>query len=81
MKATVQQQTNTKIRFCPSTVEHPFDTNFAPSQPGSDWARLVNSEDEEYALILCAYSDHEFLVWLPSRGETVLANDLLCRAA
>lgn len=79
MKATAQ--TTTHIRFCPITVEHPFDTNYAPAQPGSDWAKYLDSEEEEYALVLCAYSDQESLVWLPSRGETVLPNELLCRVA
>jgi hypothetical protein len=81
MKATAQPQTNTHIHFCPVTVEHPFDTNFAPAQPGSDWAKLINSEDEEYALVLCAYSEQESLVWLPSCGEAVIPNESLCRVA
>ena len=77
--STMSKQTG--LRFPPKTVEHPFDTDFLPAQPDSDWAKLAHVEDEEYALLLCTYSDEEWLVWLPSRGETVLNNNQLCFAA
>ncbi|OKH19525.1 hypothetical protein [[Limnothrix rosea] IAM M-220] len=75
-------QTTSKadFRFCSDTVEHPFDTTFIPAQPNSDWVKLTDTE-EEYALLLCPYSDTEWLVWLPSHGEAVLHRDQMCRAA
>ncbi len=76
-------QTTSKLgfRFCSDIVEHPFDTKFIPAQPDSDWVKRADTEEEEYALLLCPYSDTEWLVWLPSQGEAVLHRDQMCRAA
>ncbi|MGB2926004.1 MAG: hypothetical protein WBB82_11940 [Limnothrix sp.] len=78
---TQTSATKATLQFCPTIVDHPFDTKFIPAQPDSDWARLTNADEEEYALLLCPYSETEWLVWLPSRGEAVLHRDELCRAA
>ncbi|MFN9173148.1 MAG: hypothetical protein ACK58N_01155 [Synechocystis sp.] len=67
-----------QIRYCSITVDHPFDPVFAPTQSQSGWAKLVNSDEEEYALLLCPHSAQEWLVWLPSQGETILSVDELC---
>lgn len=69
------------FRFCPDTVEHPFDTKFIPAQPDSDWVKRTDTDEEEYALLLCPYSDTEWLVWLPSQGEAVLRFEQMCRVA
>ncbi|BAW96719.1 hypothetical protein NIES970_16580 [[Synechococcus] sp. NIES-970] len=69
------------IRYCAITAEHPFDTNFAPAQANSDWVKLVETEDDEYALLLCSYSQEEWVVWLPSQGETILHQEKMCRLA
>jgi hypothetical protein len=79
MPSTTVSENKTRIHFCPYTVEHPFDTNFAPAQPDSDWVRVADAEEEEYAWLLCSYSEHEWLVWLPSQGEAILHNNQLCR--
>ncbi|AFY38899.1 hypothetical protein Lepto7376_2628 [[Leptolyngbya] sp. PCC 7376] len=77
-----QTLSKANLRFnSEKTVEHPFDTKFIPAQPDSDWVKLTNIESDEYALLLCPYSEVEWLVWLPSRGEAVLHNDHLCHAA
>lgn len=81
MSVVIISENKTHIHFCPNTVEHPFDTNFAPAQPNSDWVRVADAVEEEYALLLCPYSEHEWLVWLPSLGEAVLHHDQLCRLA
>ena len=67
----------TELRFARETVEHPFDTQFMPAQPDSDWVKRIDAKEEEYAWVLCSLSPTEWLVWLPSRGETVLHRDQL----
>ena len=71
-----------KVRFNPAqTVEHPFDTHFIPAQPDSDWVKLVDTTQDEYALLQCPYSETEWVVWLPSSGEAILHQDQLQLAA
>lgn len=67
----------TEFRIAPETVEHPFDTQFIPAQPDSEWVQRLDVEEEEYAWVLCAHSATEWLVWLPSRGETTLHHNQL----
>lgn len=67
----------TELRFARETVEHPFDTKFIPAQPDSDWVQRLDTEEEEYAWVLCASSPTEWLVWLPSQGETILQQEQL----
>ncbi len=72
------------IRWCPVTVEHPFDKNVSPSYNNDDWVNLVGMDDDcldedEQALLLCPYSDVEWVTWLPSQGEKILHIDQMCR--
>ncbi len=69
----------TNIRYCSYTVEHPFDTDFAPAQANSDWVKLVDSEDDEDVLLLCPYSEDQWVAWVPSKGEAILHINQLCR--
>jgi hypothetical protein len=69
------------IRWCPVTVEHPFDKNISLST-NNDWVQLVGMDDnclDEQALLLCPYSEVEWVTWLPSQGETILHIDNMCR--
>lgn len=79
--ATAPTLDTSTIRYCAITTEHPFDTNFAPAQAGTDWVKLVEEEDDEYALLLCSYSDQEWVAWLPSQGEAILHREKVCRMA
>ena len=67
----------TELRFARETVEHPFDTQFIPAKPDSEWVKRMDTEEEEYSWLLCPHSATEWLVWLPSRGEAVLHRDQL----
>lgn len=67
------------IRFCPLTTEHPFDTQFTPAQAQSDWVKLVDNDENEYALLLCPHAKQTWVAWLPSQGEVILHREQLCR--
>ncbi len=68
------------IRWCSVTVEHPFDkfsTNIC-----DDWVELVGMKDDcldKEALLLCPYSDVEWVAWFPSEGEKIIHVDNMCR--
>lgn len=69
------------IRWCKTTVEHPFDKN-SSSSTINDWVQLVGMDDDcldEQALLLCPYSEVEWVTWLPSQGEKILHIDNMCR--
>ncbi|MBV5260032.1 hypothetical protein FLX56_16585 [Synechococcus moorigangaii CMS01] len=68
------------IRYCTTTTEHPFDTDFAPAQAGSDWVKIAGTTaEEEYALLLCPHTEQSWVAWLPSQGEVILHQNQLCR--
>jgi len=70
------------IRYCAVTVEHPFDQNISSNHTNNDWVNLIGIDDDlldQQALLLCPYSEVEWLTWLPSYGEKIIHIDQLCR--
>ena len=45
------------------------------------WVKLLelpNSYSHDEALILCRYSESEWVAWIPDRGEAIINNSQFC---
>jgi hypothetical protein len=70
------------IPWCAITVEHPFDQKVSSPHINNDWVNLVESDPDcldQQGLLLCPYSEVEWVIWLPSHGEKVIHINQLCR--
>jgi hypothetical protein len=81
LKSQSQVYSYENIRWCSVTVEHPFDKNIS-TNVCDDWVELVNMNDDsldQEALLLCPYSDVEWVAWFPSEGKRIIHVDNMCR--
>lgn len=52
-----------------------------PLEPGA-WVHLValpSAFSDDEALLICQWSDHEWIAWIPDHGETLLDTDQFLR--
>lgn len=78
-----QIQANTNLQWCWLPANFSKSTDVILSSLENTWAKILNPqelsvEDEEEALLLCSYSDSEWVTWIPSRGETILHVNQFC---